>query len=476
MKVTLDADNKGMDIGGFFISILSARKACLEYNFVIKLHGKEDTRWLNMLVDPLIGSPMRIRHLSQVFESEDVGQVFASTKVQTTETDFPERLFLSYRLDQDLRFFLNTAAVEDGILDSLGLSVKRSDRFFIAGTMLAFKWQLLKQALPSSKLRAELLIMNSPSTFDANWFSLMSRNIAHEDSRLTLPGNSLLNHHTPGYMPDGQLEHGWERVICYLSSALGYESKLIGSSNGEEQSVGVGEWLTVSARKHCFDVDSGECLRDAGAGECFLTPAYMLSRCKLACKCIHGGSGYPDHARLRGDLRYFIDVLHKSRSSGPFSFVASSYQNILDCTPDLLASSSSPSWNKDTLLQSPFTFSKGKVFSSCSRVLSLHSGNQLHFGRDGILRLQDRSFRLIWSSSMVRKPGWRDEESGFTLSIIHTKRMLAHLTVQGKSTGEVFWQSSPFKHHEHRSAKLVVEDNKPCARLLNDHGEVWAQC
>lgn len=476
VKVTLDAENKGMDIGGFFVSILSARKACLEYDFVIKLHGKENTGWLHRLVDPLIGSPMRIRHLSQVFKYEEVGQVFASPKIQTTKTSFPERLFLSYGLDQDIRFFLVTAAVEDGILDSLGLSLKRSDRFFMAGTMLAFKWQLLQQALPSNKLLSEVLIMNSPKTFDANWFSLMSRNIAHEVSQLKLPGNSLLAHHSPGYMPDGQLEHGWERVLCYLSSALGYETKLIGASNGEEQSFS--EWLTVSTRKLCFDVDRGSCLRDAGAGECLLTPAYMLSRCKSSCICVHGESGYPNPTKIRDDLEYFIDILHHYRSTGPFSFVASSYQNILDCNPGVYASTNppSPNSNKDTLLQSPFILSKKNVFSSCSRVLSLQSGNQLHLGRDGILRLQDRSYRLLWSSSMMKTPRPRQEERGFSLSIINTKPKLACLTIQGISTGDVYWQSSPFEHREHRFAKLVVEDKKPCVRLLNDYGEVWAQC
>jgi len=468
VRISIDETNKGMDLGGFFMSVLTARKACLEYDFAVKLHGKQEVAWMRKLSDPLVGSAAAIQHLSQVLKREEVGQVFASSVIHVPKKVFPDRLFLSNSVSVDQNFFDLTAPVEDGILDSLGLSLKRSDRFFMAGTMLGLKWQVLQRALPSHTIQSVLQALNSPRTYDVNWFALMSRNSAHEP-HLNLPGNSLLAHHSPGYMPDGQVEHGWERVLCYLAPALGYETMLVGARYHEEQFMS--EWLTVTTRRSCMDEESGTCLRDAAAGECLLTPAYMLSNCKFACICLHGEHGYADVQALSTDLFYFYNVLQRSRLKGPFKFVADAYQNIIECVEGGFHAE----FAKDTLLHSPVTISKDTRISSCSRVLSLHSGNQLHLGRDGILRLQDRSYRLIWSSSTTILPTPREERS-FILQIINTKRTSARLTIQNAATGEVVWQSSTFLHSARQSARLVVEDDEPCVRLFNSHGEIWAQC
>ena len=238
-KYTIQSVNMGMDIGGFFISLMNSRSVCTKYDFIMKLHSKRDTKWMRKLVDPLLGVPSALRHLSNLFKRHDTGQVFVINTRPDPERGFPERLLLSFELGDTETLAVNTV-LDDKILASLGIDFKRTERFFMAGTMFALSHDLLTRILPSSKLSSFLFTLNTPTTFDAHWFSLMTRNCSAA-SELELPGNSLFAHHKPGYLPDGQKEHGWERVLSYLSPALGLQTYVMHRNRR-------GDWTEISLR------------------------------------------------------------------------------------------------------------------------------------------------------------------------------------------------------------------------------------
>ena len=235
--------------------------------------------------------------------------------------------------------------------------------------------------------------------------------------------------------------------------------------------------------------------------------------CKAACLCLHGETGYPRADLLRAALepvnensllRYSIkfvlantlptietkhsniaevqykirpgntirtglDIffyMHSHRVRGPFRFVAQSYRNILSCVNV---------WNEIPFLFSPIEVHDKWELSSCTRVVSSTSGNQLHLGNDGVLRLQDRAYNLGWNSTN------RVEErtvSQYSLSIrvIESKKAQLQVSSISPTINMSIWNSVPFPWRPNELLHLSIDNSRLCVRLSNSIRDVWSVC
>jgi len=462
-KLTLQEENSGMDVGGFLISLLASYRMCAKYDFVIKLHSKREGKWLQDLAHPILGTVSALHSIARAFDDAEVGQVFAQSGRPDFASHFPQRRFLSFELG-DRAYFGVTAAIEDGIIDVLGLNIRRSHRVFMAGTMFALRWSVITKALDPDSVAALLDALNSPVSYDANWFSVMSRDLLRSQNSevlFDLPGNSLSGHHQPGYLPDGQAEHAWERVLCYFAPALGYKTKLQYNERNawmhidlfeHIQAIVRSDKLRSSRNQYCDDVDDGYCLKEAVTGECLLTPTYTFHRCSNACKCVHGKSGYPSSTQMWHDLDYFLKIVHPHRKAGPFRFVAYSYESVIECVEEGL---------ELAVEISPVRIHPQWELSRCSRILSRTSGNQLFLGADAVLRLNDRHYMQTWTTPMAAI-GPRERRTADLR--VSQPDWLGHATLQLVSKTKIAWETKPFKLD--KTTLLFVDDNELCFRVV----------
>ena len=495
LKVTVQLENRGMDIGGFFLSLLALRQGKTEYGSIFKVHSKQDPFWRQELLDPLIGSPESINKVVDILRSESIGQVFALRREVNAEAIFPERLFLAYALGDVLNFGL-TAYWQDELLKEMKVNLPLAKRFFIAGTMLAFKGVVLQNIFDEVDLYSLYSQLCTPNSFDANWHGIMSRHYASSgENEVSLPvhvANSLSRHHESGSLSDGQIEHAWERVICYLAPATGYESVALVAENShafKQASIDMLLSNTESARKgfwwkyfdfnECMagDDDSGSCVVKATAGECLIQPQTMRDTCDRSCRCLHGSSAYPD----RTDIPRQFDVLktvHRSRVNGAYFASAFAYGHLLQClgyTPE-----GDPELNGmvETIF-TPVSLSIGWSVPMCTRFMS-KSGNQLFLGLDGLLRLHDVKFESQWTVGTLTADEFmvaahvhhfemmvdeNDNNIGFLRVFTATRNSEDKTQIPGLPLRRTLWQSERFSLLNCREFQLEVDDEVLCFKI-----------
>ncbi len=508
LKVTVQLENRGMDIGGFFLALLALRQGKTEYGSIFKVHAKQDPFWRQELLDPLIGSPEAINKVVDTLRSKAIGQVFALRREVNAEAIFPERLFIAYALGDVLNFGL-TAYWQDELLKEMNLNLPLSKRFFMAGTMLAFKGAMLQKIFDGVDLYTLYAQLCTPNSFDTNWHGIMSRQYTSDgESEISVSvraANSLSRHHQSGSLSDGQIEHAWERVICYLAPATGYESVTLVAENVQtfkEASIDMllsnterarqGFWWRYFDFNECMagNDDTGACVVKAAAGECFIQPQMMRHTCDRSCRCLHGSSAYPD----RTDIPRQFDVLktvHRSRVNGAYFAGAHAYGHLLHClgyTPE-----GDPDLNGmvETIF-TPVSIYIGWSVRMCTRFMS-RKGNQLFLGADGLLRLHDAKFESQWivGTSIADKfmdsehvhylkmmTDEHDNNVGFLRVTTSSNDAEDNTRVPGLPLHRTLWQSESFSLHNSQDFRLEVDDEVLCFKILSiPAGQpVFSQC
>lgn len=473
VEISIQLGNVGMDIGGFLTSLLVLQRKCVTYLTVFKLHNKEDPLWTARLLNPLVGSAPSILSTVGLLRRNDVGQIFAGSELDIN-ANFPERTLLSYGLG-DINFFGLSIVAEEKILKFLGLELDLQRRFFVAGTMFAMRASVLVDTFDRHSIHHILDSLNSPLSVDVEWHSMMSR---YDEIKKGDPGNSLHGHHLPGFYADGQIEHAWERVICYLSPAFGLDTYF--RSDREERYTSLstlwrdvellpnGNGWNVFSRKHCLSFRGpGDCLKKAIMGECILSPARMFRECYKACRCVHGESGYPTQPSLSDQLHTML-LLHRQRVIGHFHEVSSAYEHVIHC----LGRKERGSGNmrrlpgEVNLIFAPVIVSLGWKVNACTRIISRISGNGLFVSAEGRLRLEDESFAGAWSnlpSPNINERYWYLEFSDMLERGVGQLRIMA----EGDAGQVVAWHSAPFALHGNTDFKIDVLDDFVCLRILS---------
>jgi hypothetical protein len=70
-----DSDNRGMDIGGFFISCCKMFDMGLKYDSIIKIHSKTNDSWRFAMLYALLGNDKIIRHNMELIKKKNIGMI-----------------------------------------------------------------------------------------------------------------------------------------------------------------------------------------------------------------------------------------------------------------------------------------------------------------------------------------------------------------------------------------------------------------
>lgn len=71
--VVVPHENRGFDIGSFFSLLSYAFNK--KYDLILKLHSKSRNWWRKELIEPLLGSPEKVRNCIELFNDSKIGMV-----------------------------------------------------------------------------------------------------------------------------------------------------------------------------------------------------------------------------------------------------------------------------------------------------------------------------------------------------------------------------------------------------------------
>lgn len=224
--------NFGFDIGGFLLYLKKCMEENISYDYVVKIHTKTSDSCRKQMMEPIIGSVTRIKHVLDLLQNKpDVGMVGGQEIVCT---DYQKSLVRNIRYICELgRLFA---------LDNTKLSLEDPVRF-VAGTMFWVRFSILRKYLSIENLDAVLARLNDEDSFDWNWYVFANQTIVPEVARietaadaethfaanrerLNLSGNLFhaIKHGTrTETLRDGMIEHAIERLFSLFVSDSKYK-------------------------------------------------------------------------------------------------------------------------------------------------------------------------------------------------------------------------------------------------------------
>lgn len=207
--VILEVENRGMDVGGFLYTI----PVVCKYDYVLKLHSKTDEKWRRGLYTPLVND---VRMVFSAFERDPtVGAIGPRRYIYSERKSRPPN---AYYLEQLAKYH----------------GVPYQDTPFVGGTMFWIRGSLLKKI---RDVKSVLKTLNTPETFDPNWYSLYYRvplvQAQEHYNKEVLAGKAPYKNCLDGrirkgnrIIGDGMKEHAYERFFGLLVTGSGY--KLLG--------------------------------------------------------------------------------------------------------------------------------------------------------------------------------------------------------------------------------------------------------
>jgi len=218
-SVILSGENRGMDIGLFFLNMLYIRNKEYHHDYLYKIHTKTNDEFRNHTLNHLIGSHDKIVNNIKSLSKDKIGIISGNIiyKYNQYKDAFNSNLY-------HLEFLINNLYNE---------KINNNFLEFSAGTMFIIKLKIL-DILSIKNLEYTYNILNNENTLDYYWYSIFYKfNISNKDTIYKdyinnkfhkYPNNISYNIKTgkPG-LRDSMIEHAIERLFGYICKKNDYE-------------------------------------------------------------------------------------------------------------------------------------------------------------------------------------------------------------------------------------------------------------
>ena len=210
--VILIGENKGMDIGLFFISLHYIKFKQFNHDYLIKIHTKSNDLFRNETLNNLFGSYNIIIDNIKLLSKEKNGMISGN-------------IIYSYKSSKNV-FQTNLYHIEKLIKYIYDENIDFNNLDFSGGTMFIAKFKIFS-ILNLKKIEFLYQLLNDENTLDYYWYSMFYKisinNIEKikQDYKLNknnrYPNNLNYNKKTnkPG-VRDFMVEHGMERLLGYI--------------------------------------------------------------------------------------------------------------------------------------------------------------------------------------------------------------------------------------------------------------------
>lgn len=196
----LMVDNKGIDIGPKFCMLKFLIDKKIDYDYILFLHSKTNVLLRKKMFDALIKNGSRIKLLKYLMKlNNNLLGIFPDWVFQEGST-------------------ANTTVYFKEIQDFLNIKYRRRD--FIAGNCMVLRREVIDRVFHNN-LNIFYNILNAQDSFDLNWYTIKNKMkkgqsfeqvYTHYKSSLDKVGNNLPLMNTPETMPEGMIEHVFERI------------------------------------------------------------------------------------------------------------------------------------------------------------------------------------------------------------------------------------------------------------------------
>lgn len=210
--VILSGENRGMDIGLFFINLLYIRNKKYNHDYLYKIHTKTNDEFRNNTLNHLMGSHEKIINNVRLLSKDTIGML--SGNIIYKYNDYKDAFNSNYYHLENLISYLYNEKINNNNLE------------FSAGTMFIVKMKTFN-ILNIKNLEYLYNSLNNTETLDYYWYSIFYKiNINNKENIYTdyinnkhhkFPNNISYNLKTgkPG-LRDCMIEHGIERLFGYI--------------------------------------------------------------------------------------------------------------------------------------------------------------------------------------------------------------------------------------------------------------------
>lgn len=210
--VILSGENRGMDIGLFFINLHFILQQKYNHEYIFKIHTKTNDDFRNQTLNILVPSHERIIDNLKILSKESIGMYSGNAIYKFHE--HKDLFHVNYYHLQNLVHYLYNEDINHNYLE------------FCAGTMFIFK-QKIFDILTLSKIEYIYNMLNNIDTIDYYWYSIFYKmNIQDKEAiyndymknkNIRYPNNISysLKTNKPG-LRDSMIEHAVERLFGYI--------------------------------------------------------------------------------------------------------------------------------------------------------------------------------------------------------------------------------------------------------------------
>lgn len=230
-NVTLEIiENRGLDIGGFFKSLVNIRKSGKKYDYIIKTHTKGVKEWRKNLLSPFLNLGETIKFLNR---NENIGILGHNKWLYS--------LFSPYLAEKTISQNTNYYHLEK-LCNKFNINLNTITKLsFIAGTIFIIRTNLLDKIFLDETFSDQIYKeLNDENSLDINWYA---SKYVHPNLNLGLDQREKIEKHyrenKGSYSPnlvhklknsntlskifrDGMIEHAWERFFSILAHSQNY--------------------------------------------------------------------------------------------------------------------------------------------------------------------------------------------------------------------------------------------------------------
>jgi Glycosyltransferase WbsX len=222
----INIPNKGLDIGGKICMLDYIYKKSIKFEYILFLHSKSNKEKREEYFHPLIKNSERIKLIKKLFEmNKNLFGIFPNSPFY--DINGKKNYIKDYAYKYDQSYY-------NEILNYLGC--ENNEKIFVEGNCLILKKCVIDYVFLGN-ITYFYNLLNEDNSFDYNWMKIFYKDKSNENELYNkylqnqMHGNNINISGTEKSLPDGMIEHVFERMWINVIKHLNGNYILLDKSN-----------------------------------------------------------------------------------------------------------------------------------------------------------------------------------------------------------------------------------------------------
>lgn len=229
--------NKGMDLGGKFVSMDYLTKHKIDYEYIFFIHSKTNKYMRDNYIFPFISN---LNKISGLLNCGEIGGIFPNV-LNICHDDLNVINYEFFKTINNLKYEKITWSVNEIYVNEMSkyFGIQSESYIFASGNCYILHKSVAKNLFGNKYIQN---ILNCPSSFDYNWVNIYYKFYKDRDSvykkyRLEkLYGNHIETVNCENRMADAMIEHAFERIVMALVLQMNRPIKIL---NGKDFTMSI---------------------------------------------------------------------------------------------------------------------------------------------------------------------------------------------------------------------------------------------